>query len=403
MDFALPPTGLDFSQSSTENAFGAGSTIARARPRSHTPTANILQSTSLSTIATSSSSLGKSFEKSQKDSDNKPPKPAMPPTSLSGKGSMGSLGNIAAAAMNDSAFAGPSSSSPLTVGTAGVNTLLQQNRRQKLPIALALNEYVHVWMKGEDASSSVIRVFGTIMMSLPLSTLGPLSDQTANESPLKFSVKNAREIKAILPNKKLIQTDGTLKCPNSSYSFSIDRKVIANWLAEQQKAKPESTFHNVDLVRYELSSELFSAPLFYTAYWKTEPLQTDLRIDYKLNTDNNASTHNALLNIVLSTPISGTFDSLNSVPEAKWNQENQTLTWTLTELSKHGECSGSLKARIKLLEGPSTPANTSVQFQIMDSSMAKLEVCLDSDESFFLSMVRRKIIAGKYFCEPEVR
>lgn len=40
------------------------------------------------------------------------------------------------------------------------------------------------------------------------------------------------------------------------------------------------------------------------------------------------------------------------------------MTWALTELSKHGDCSGSLKARLKIPDGLSEPTNTSVQFQV---------------------------------------
>lgn len=47
------------------------------------------------------------------------------------------------------------------------------------------------------------------------------------------------------------------------------------------------------------------------------------------------------------------------------NSETGVLNWMLTELSKHGECSGSLKARLKLTNGSSIPTITSVQFQVI--------------------------------------
>lgn len=38
-----------------------------------------------------------------------------------------------------------------------------------------------------------------------------------------------------------------------------------------------------------------------------------------------------------------------------------------------------------------------------DANFSKIQLSLDNEENFTLSMVRRKIITGKYFCEPEIR
>lgn len=128
------------------------------------------------------------------------------------------------------------------------------------------------------------------------------------------------------------------KPPSAVYSFNIDRKVLSSWLLEQQKSKPSSTFHNVDVIlhyfstfffnknfkvlRYELSynnlNEEFVPPLNITAYWRIEPTQTDLRIDYRLNTSTGLAAQNPLLNIIFSTIVGSNITSFNSDPEAKW-------------------------------------------------------------------------------------
>lgn len=45
--------------------------------------------------------------------------------------------------------------------------------------------------------------------------------------------------------------------------------------------------------------------------------------------------------------------------------DSSTLSWTVTELSRHGDGAGSLKARVHLSgDGPSQPAHAHVQFQV---------------------------------------
>lgn len=116
------------------------------------------------------------------------------------------------------------------------------------------------------------------------------------------------------------------------------------------------------MARYELAdSGGISAPLLVSSYWKVNAEQTDIRIDYRLNTLSSPSADGAaavassekqsvdaspftatiknspLLNIIFSTAIDGAATLLNSDPAAKWIDEQQSLCWTLTELSKHGE------------------------------------------------------------------
>lgn len=72
-------------------------------------------------------------------------------------GSTSSLSNIAMALNNDSAFNNtPTSSSPLNFASSSISTTASgqqiRNQSQKLPIAMALNEYIHVWFKGEDST-----------------------------------------------------------------------------------------------------------------------------------------------------------------------------------------------------------------------------------------------------------
>jgi hypothetical protein len=169
------------------------------------------------------------------------------------------------------------------------------------------------------------------------------------------------------------------------------------------------------LIRYELNDS-FEAPLLINSYWKLNAKQTDLRIDYSLNTSEKTLS-TPLINITFDTCVDGKVDSFNSDPSAKWSDENNTLTFNLTELTRHGGSSGSLKARLKLNNGPSSAGDTNVSFQTSNTTASTINLQLDSETGyqvilndfadqhncFQLSLVRKKVVSGKYFCKPQVR
>jgi hypothetical protein len=236
--------------------------------------------------------------------------------------SVGSLSNMNC--FNDSTFGYSSPvQSALTAKDSAIISV------SKLPVAMAINEYVHVWL---NPTTTQVRVFGTVVISFPSTVIRRLIEANAELEPFKFSLQNASQIKNLLPNKKLVVVSD-INIPSENYQFVIDKASLSKWLSEQLNAKPTATFHNVDILRYELV-ETFQPPLFLTSYWKVDPAQTDLRIYYRLNTED-GTIENALLNVVFNTQITGGAILFNSDPSAKWNAENSTLSWNLTELTKH--------------------------------------------------------------------
>ncbi|KAK6041793.1 hypothetical protein COOONC_20702, partial [Cooperia oncophora] len=188
------------------------------------------------------------------------------------------------------------------------------------------------------------------------------------------------------------------------YHYQFDRLGLANWLLSQQREKPAAAFFNAEVLRYEVKDEerIAQPPLLLSNYWKCEEDHTDVRIDYHLNPECSITT--PLLNLVFTTKLSGNVSSVTSDPPAAWSTENSSLSWTITELSRHGDCAGSLKARVHLSGGgPSQSAHVHVQFQCSDATISGVNVSLVNSDTYHLSMVRRKVLAGKYFSEPEVR
>ncbi|KAI6184307.1 FCH domain only protein 2 [Aphelenchoides bicaudatus] len=384
----MPSPNFDFSQS-TNAAMG----IARARPRSHTPNAQITMSSSNLSSTAGNNLFNRKESIGGKDFTT--------PFDNSMSGSFGSLANIAGGWLPVELTGGNHSSSPLSFNDSSAAA-----SRLKIPVAMGINEYIHAWFKS-DNSAPVVKVFGVILCSFPASFVSQLTDHQDSREPMRFSLKNANQIKVVQPHKKLITDFVMPTLPQEVLTFTLNKQALANWIFEQQQQKPNAEFYNLDLVRYELD-ENFEAPLNIHSYWKSDSKQTDLRIDYSLNTTSEKTLTVPLINISFDTVVNGKVESNQSDPPAKWYRnivvsETNTLSFTLTELTRHGGSSGSLKARLKLNEGPSTPADTVVSFQTSNTTASSVSLQLDNEVAYQLSLVRKKVVSGKYFCKPEIR
>jgi hypothetical protein len=375
----------DFAASFNQS-IGNGNTIARARPRSNTPTALTASAfglnASMSGMSTiTSNSRSTSTTSSDVFGESKTTEAAIQQTGFA------------------DSFANFNSS---TIPSSGSTPTLTNQTIPKRPIAMAVNEFAHAWFKASDPNNPEVKVFGTVVISFPSILFPLLTDVTPELEAVKFSLEKAGQIQTIIPNKRLLLPTPLPTTPSETYNFTIDKLALANFLLDQKKQKPDANFYNVDIVRYELKSE-FVPPLILRSYWKTGPEETGIRVDYNLNEiSGNTIIDKPLLNITFTTKLEGeNIELTNSSPPAKFDSENGTLSWLITELTKHGEPSGSLKARLKLSNA--VPSSTHVMFQATDINFSTLSISMNSETCYNLSMTKRKIIAGKYFCEPEVR
>ncbi|GMR38346.1 hypothetical protein PMAYCL1PPCAC_08541 [Pristionchus mayeri] len=349
--------------------------------------------------------------------------------------------------------------------TGSTMNLLQATiAEQRVPIAAALNEYLHVWQKGA-AEDRTTRVFGTVLVSFAASSLPLLTDLATDVESLQLSLIEREEeegggggvatpIKQVVPNAKLVspvkpKEDAAASAAEglqqSQHDFVFDRAALAAWLQQQKEERPQAAFFNAEVLRYELSLGTpitAEPPLLFTSYWKTTMLKeeegeggtdasafsksnptgrshVDLRIDYRLNEAcpmlqhaagaATAAASAALTSIHFSTKIDApaAVGSVVSEPLAEWDATTATLNWRLGELSlSTGSGAGSLKARVYLAEGSTAPppAPTNVQFTVSDRSLSLASLALSpTSDTFHMSMLRRKVMAGKYFCEPQVR
>ncbi|KAM3719262.1 F-BAR domain only protein [Dirofilaria immitis] len=362
----------DFCNSSLPFSFSMpGSNIARARPHSSTPTPG----TSILTLQTSDHSSVQYFTR------------------------MDSIGDEETFVRSESALLLEHSTAietPFTISTSNLLSASAVITENRIPVAMAINEYIHAWFKGTDSTKTTVRVFGSVLVSFPATVVRALTDLTSDIDPLIVTLKNADKIKTISPNSQLIsQVIDAFAAP---YTFTFGKTQLAEWLSARKIEKPDSQFFNVEVLTYEVK-EPITPPLILIVYWKLEAQNTDLRIDYRLNMD--SSIDCSLVNIVFSTKVEGSVISVIADPNAEWS--NNTISWKLAELSRNGEYSGSLKARFSLSSGPATASQTFVQFQTSDVTVSGVDVTITSDDLYHLSMVRRNVFSGKYFCDAEIR
>ncbi|KAL2772402.1 SH3-containing GRB2-like protein 3-interacting protein 1 isoform 4 [Daubentonia madagascariensis] len=226
--------------------------------------------------------------------------------------------------------------SPLTMGA-----------QDTLPVAAAFTETVNAYFKGAD----------------------PSNDNTQNDA-------NTKEFWVNMPN-------------------------LMTHLKKVSEQKPQATYYNVDMLKYQVSAQgIQSTPLNLAVNWRCEPASTDLRIDYKYNTDA-MTTAVALNNVQFLVPIDGGVTKLQAVlPPAVWNAEQQRILWKIPDISQKSENGGvgSLLARFQLSEGPSKPSPLVVQFTSEGSTLSGCDIELVG-AGYRFSLIKKRFAAGKYLAD----
>ncbi|KAG5214855.1 hypothetical protein JEQ12_000431 [Ovis aries] len=137
-----------------------------------------------------------------------------------------------------------------------------------------------------------------------------------------------------------------------------------------------------------------STPLNLAVNWRCEPASTDLRIDYKYNTDAMA-TAVALNNVQFLVPVDGGVTKLQAVlPPAVWNADQQRILWKIPDISQKSENGGvgSLLARFQLSEGPSKPSPLVVQFTSEGSTLSGCDIELVG-AGYRFSLIKKRFAA----------
>uniref|UniRef100_A0A2I3G1V8 SH3GL interacting endocytic adaptor 1 n=1 Tax=Nomascus leucogenys TaxID=61853 RepID=A0A2I3G1V8_NOMLE len=256
--------------------------------------------------------------------------------------------------------------SPLTMGA-----------QDTLPVAAAFTETVNAYFKGADPRTAFLwRRRGALLFRV--SSFSMLLNHFSSQM-----------------NSDNTQNDANTK------EFWVNMPNLMTHLKKVSEQKPQATYYNVDMLKYQVSAQgIQSTPLNLAVNWRCEPSSTDLRIDYKYNTDA-MTTAVALNNVQFLVPIDGGVTKLQAVlPPAVWNAEQQRILWKIPDISQKSENGGvgSLLARFQLSEGPSKPSPLVVQFTSEGSTLSGCDIELVG-AGYRFSLIKKRFAAGKYLAD----
>ncbi|XP_041886875.1 SH3-containing GRB2-like protein 3-interacting protein 1 isoform X7 [Corvus kubaryi] len=278
--------------------------------------------------------------------------------------------------------------SPLTMGA-----------QDTLPVAAAFTETVNAYFKGADPNKCIVKITGEMVLSFPAGITRHFAN---NPSPavLTFRVLNYNRLEHVLPNPQLLCCDN-VQSDSSSKEFWVNMPNLMTHLKKVSEQKPQATYYNVDMLKYQVSAQgIQSTPLNLAVSWRCDPASTDLRIDYKYNTEA-MTTPVALNNVQFLVPVDGGVTKLQAVlPPAVWNAEQQRILWKIPDISQKSENGGvgSLLARFQLSEGPSSPAPLAVQFTSEGSTLSSCDIELVG-AGYRFSLIKKRFAAGKYLAD----
>ncbi|UYV64554.1 hypothetical protein LAZ67_3001171 [Cordylochernes scorpioides] len=301
--------------------------------------------------------------------------------------------------------------SPLTIGISDT-----------IPLAVAFQEVVHAYFRGTEESRCQVRLVGDMKMSFPAGIVQILA-HNPSPAPLCFRLSHTSSLERVLPNLQLLQPRENSTVGAEQQLFDFNMPALTSLLRKQHEKSPTASYFNIDILKYQVRAQLGakSTPLHLVAYWKCEPGITDLRVDYKHNGAALTGGSATLTGLTVSVPVDGEVVDLQAKPTASWSAETQRLTWRIPELS---EGLGSLRARLELAKGPSTPAPLGAQFLAPGTSLSGAEFELVGP-GYRLSLLKKQVISvhaiqamiimqfdfcpykcardpfGKYICEPE--
>ncbi|XP_076000576.1 SH3-containing GRB2-like protein 3-interacting protein 1 [Genypterus blacodes] len=278
--------------------------------------------------------------------------------------------------------------SPLTMGP-----------QDTLPVAAAFTETINAYFKGADPNKCVVKITGEMVLSFPAGITRHFTSHST-QPVLTFSISNYNRLEQVLPNPQLLCCDFSTDSADSK-EFWVNMPNLLSHLKRVAEQKPQATYYNVDMIKYQVSAEgIQSTPLNLAVSWRGDTNSTDLRIDYKYNAQAMAAPM-PLHNIHFLVPVNGGMAKLQAmIPPATWNQEQQTIHWKISSLSQRSDNGGvgALLGRFQITEGSSKPSQLAVQFTSEGSTLSGCNIQLVGT-GYRLSLVKKRFAAGKYLAD----
>ncbi|XP_068604666.1 SH3-containing GRB2-like protein 3-interacting protein 1 [Brachionichthys hirsutus] len=278
--------------------------------------------------------------------------------------------------------------SPLTMGP-----------QETLPVAAAFTETINAYFKGADPTKCVVKIVGEMVLSFPAGITRHFSSQPI-QPVLTFSISNCSRLEQVLPNPQLLCTDPATDGADSK-EFWVNMPNLMSHLKKVAEQKPQATYYNVDMIKYQVSAAGVQAtPLNLAVSWRGDAASTDLRIDYKYNAEAMAAPV-PLHDVLFLVPVDGGTAKLQAmIPPATWTQEQQTMQWRIPSLSHRSENGGvgALLGRFQMTQGHCRPSQLAVQFTSEGSTLSGCDIQLVGT-GYRLSLIKKRFAAGKYLAD----
>ncbi|XP_060596041.1 F-BAR domain only protein 2-like [Ruditapes philippinarum] len=286
--------------------------------------------------------------------------------------------------------------SPLTIGMADV-----------VPLAVAFTETINAYFKGTDATKCSVKMTGNLMMSFPAGVVKVFMENP-NPAALSFRLKNGSQLEQILLNKQLVSEDSSQSIDGSPV-YTFDMPALSDHLRSQGESNKSASYFNIDILKYQVRYDflvpggIFKVPLWGQLLYMEnfEDTCTNYRLDYRFNPS--AMTSGATLkNISATVIVDGGVTNMQSIPEGNWNSETKRATWKLNDISEVSESgtSGSIRAKLTLSNGKSTPSTTAIQFLSEGATLSGVEFELVGS-GYRISLSKKRFGAGKYLADPD--
>ncbi|XP_032874578.1 F-BAR domain only protein 2 isoform X4 [Amblyraja radiata] len=347
--------------------------------------------------------ISRSFSPTSLSTTSPPPiAPLARAESTSSIGSSASLSTTTTPTVDGDVFTGKLPSfekrSETPAGTSRGPSPITLGSQDSLPVATAFTESVNAYFKGADPSKCIVKITGDMTMSFPS---GIIKVFTSNPSPavLSFRIRNTSKFEQILPNAQLVYSDPS-QCDSNTKDFWMNMQTLTAYLKKLAEQNPSSSYYNVDIMKYQVSSNgIQSTPLNLATYWKCSLTTTDIRVDYKYNPEAMVAP-SVLSNVQILMPVDGGVTCMQSLPTATWNPEQKKALWKLPEISEKSENggSGSLRAKFEISEGPTKPSTLAVQFLSEGSTLSGADVELVGT-GYRLSLIKKRFATGRYMAD----
>jgi hypothetical protein len=277
---------------------------------------------------------------------------------------------------------------PSTSSTPKKSTDQKSSTSEPVPLALAFIETANVIFQGSDIDKSMVKVSGELAVSFPSAYIGQLLIHEEFRFVLLGDLSRLRNV--------LHNTQFVLKESKDSAEYKFDMEKLFMNLSQKSADSPKAAFHNLLVLKYEVSVPPRSFPVQFSCQWMRGSAEDKATIKYHYISEGAQSStpHPPLQGVVLTLPVDGVVEKVSSNPTGVWSAEHKRMVWKIpslpvgekgcVEVTFHHQSEVELK-----------PSNPQIQFTSDTLTMSGLDLKIPSS-AYKISLLKKKVSSGRY-------